>query len=168
MKKYILVLMNVVTRFFTGLTVAIALILTIADLEPSHHQSTVILSETQILKIFVLALVLGLITVLRESLETQKWMLRLSFIQRRYIFFPLYLTATLFFLYQYGILETFGLQETVLYSSVFLICASLNTAVMNKKYKAEKQQLTASVSQYQNKLEKNRRWETAMIEKETP
>ena len=153
MKKYALLFMNVVTRFFTGLTVAISLIITVAGSGHVHGHTAIVFSEMHILKIFVFALVLGSITVLRESLETKNWMLRLSFLQRRWIFFPLYLIATLLFIYNYGILETFGIKEVALYSSIFLVCASINTAVMNKKYKAEKQHLTESVTQYKSKLE---------------
>ena len=157
MKRYALLFINVVTRFFTGLTVAIALILTIAGFSHAHGHVPVIFSETHIIKIFVFALILGAITVLRESLETKNPVMRLSFIQRRWIFFPLYLTATLLFIYNYGIFEAFGLKEAALYSSIFLICAAITTPVMNKKYKAEKQRLTESVTQYKNKLEENQK-----------
>ena len=152
MKKYALLFLNVVTRFFTGLTVAIALIVTIAGFRHDHSDAAMLFSEIHIIKIFVFALVLGGLTVLRESLETKSWMLRLSFLQKRWIFFPVYLAATLFFIYSYGVLEAFGLKEAALYSSIFLICASVITAVMNKRYKAEKQHLTESVTQYKNKL----------------
>ena len=152
MKKHALLFVNVVTRFFTGLTVVLALILTIAGSDLSHDHAAMAFSEMHIIKIFVFALVLGAITVLRENLETKSWMLRFSFIQRKWMFFPLYLTAMLFFLYHYGIFEAFGLKEIALYSSIFLVCASLNTAVMNKKYKAEKQHLTEAITQYKNKL----------------
>ena len=154
MKKYALLFINVVTRFFTGLTVTIALILTIAGSCYSHDHITIVFSEIHIIKIFVFALVLGIITILRKSLETTHWMMRLSFIQRRWIFFPLYLTATLLFIYKYGVFETFGLKEVALYSSIFIICASIITAVMNRKYRTEKQHLTKSVTQYKNKLGK--------------
>ena len=152
MKKYALLFLNVVTRFFTGLTVASALIVAIAGSAHEHGHAATLFSEIHIIKIFVFALVLGGLTVLRESLETKSWMLRLSFLQRRWIFFPLYLAATLLFLYSYGMLEAFGPKEAALYSAVFLVCASVITAVMNKKYKAEKQRLTESVAQYKNKL----------------
>ena len=150
MKRYALLFVNVVTRVFTGLTFAVALILTVGSHIAGH--TAMEFSEIHIIKIFVFAVVLGVITVIRESLENKKWMLRLSFIQKRWIFFPLYLAVTLLFIYDYGLFETFGLKEIALHSAYFLVIAGTVTAIMSKRYKSETQSLTESVAEYKNKL----------------
>ena len=150
MKRHILLFVNVVTRFFTVVTIAIVAVLTVAG--HCHTHEGMDFSLVQIIKIFILACVLGMITVIRVSLENKKWMLRLSFIQKRWIFFPLYLGATLLFIYDYGMLESFGFIEVVLYSVYFLVIAGVVTAIAEKKYKGDKRNLTESVIEYKNKI----------------
>ena len=95
-----------------------------------------------------------IITVVRAGLENKKWMMRLSFIQKRWIFFPLYLIAVLFFISNYGMLKPFGFREAVICSIFFFIFATILTVIAEKKYKEDKRNLTDSVMEYKNKIEK--------------
>jgi len=95
-----------------------------------------------------------IITVVRAGLENKKWMMRLSFIQKRWIFFPLYLIAVLFFISNYGMLKPFGFREAIIYSIFFFIFATILTVIAEKKYKKDKRNLTDSVMEYKNKIEK--------------
>lgn len=150
MKSYILLFVNIVTRFFTPITLMFALLVTVTSYLP--HHDTMEFSATHIIKIFIVACVFGIITVIRAGLENKKWMLRLSFIQKRWIFFPLYLIAMLLFVYNYGILETFGFREAVIYSISFFVVAGIITAIAEKKYKDAKRNFTESITNYKNKI----------------
>lgn len=152
MKSYIVLFVNIVTRFFTAITLVFALLAAVTSCFPHHDAME--LSAIHIIKIFIAASVFGIITVVRASLDNKKWMLRLSFIQKRWIFFPLYLIAMLFFIYYYGMLEPFGIREAAIYSTLFFIVAGIITAVAEKKYKDAKRNLTESVTEYKNKIGK--------------
>jgi hypothetical protein len=149
MKKYILLFINVVTRFFTGIAFSYAL-LSVLSINLNHQ--AIDFTAVRLLKIFVTAAVIGAITVFRIGLENKKWMLRLSLIQKRWIFMPLYLITILLFIYDYGLLASFGIKEIVLCSSFFFVIAGISTAVVKRKYEAEKKSLTDSVSKYKTEI----------------
>ena len=149
MKKYILLFINVVTRFFTGLTFLYAIF---AALPIHANHQAIDFTAIHVIKIFATACVIGAITFIRAILENKKWMMRLSFIQKRWIFMPLYLITILIFIYSYGLLSSFDFKEIAMYSVLFIVIAGISTAVAKKKYESEKKNLTESISKYKNEI----------------
>ncbi len=144
MKNYILIFVNITTRFFTGIAFTYAVI----TAATKAFEFTAI----HVIKIFITACVLGAITAIRASLENKKWMLRLSFLQKRWIFLPLYLLTILLFIYDYGILKQFGFREIVVCSALFFVSAGICIAIAEKRYKEAKRILTESITEYKNKI----------------
>ena len=149
-KEIIILFANIVTRFFTTLALVFACLSAVTSIIPEHDALE--FTATHVLKIFIVACVFGLITVVRVGLENKKWMLRLTLIQKRWIFFPLYLAALLLFINNYGMLSSFGFLEIAICSISFFVVAGVITVLADKKYKDEKRNLTNSVIEYKSKI----------------
>ncbi|MCL2322518.1 MAG: hypothetical protein FWC47_10520 [Oscillospiraceae bacterium] len=145
MKSYIILFINILTRFFTYITFTYALIAVAS-------QDAVPITKIQIIKIFITGCILGIITVVRAGLDNKKWMLRLSFIQKRLIFAPLYLITLLLFIYNYFNLKSFNFKTILGYSALFFALFVIVTIIANKKYKKDKLDLTKSITEYKNKI----------------
>lgn len=137
---------NFVTRFFTGFVL-------VAAISSCWNDGAV--DGMQIVGMFGLTCILGLITMVRIRLDKQKWMLKLSFLTKCWLFLPLYLLATLGFLYQYGPFEAFGWEEILWCSGVFLLFAVVFSPLGWLWHRAAKRQYTASVEEYKKKIEQN-------------
>ncbi len=152
MRRYILIFVNIVSRFFTALTLLFAIMATITDFSPDH--STLSFTSLRVVKIFIAACCFGGITVIRISLENKKWMLCLSFIQKRWIFFPAYLIVMILFIASYGMLDQFGFLEATICSVLFLTIAGLFTVIASKKYRSDKRKFTEAIVEYRKKIGK--------------
>ncbi len=150
MKKHIFPLINTVTRLFTILVLLFTLIAVVANLTPEHERA--ILPLARVVAIFIFSCALGILNVVRAQLESKQWMLRLSFIQKRWVFFPFYLLTVILFIYYGRIVSPFSFLEISILSVIFIVLALGITILVEKNYKRAKQDLTGLVNTYKNEI----------------
>ncbi len=142
--KFIKNSIKIITPFFTVLMLDISIALYIVgDL----------IHPLQVVKLFIMSFVLGMLTALRKELDSKKWMLKLSYSLKRIIFLPLYLIITLITLLNLGAPFKFKLQGVCFTSIVFLIAFIVSCFITYSLERKRKEEYSQALDKYKKKIE---------------
>lgn len=142
--KFVKNLIKYTTPLFTVLILDISI--------PLYLDGTSI-HPSQVIKLFIMSLALGMLTALRKELDNKKWMLRLSYSVKRIIFFPLYFIITIITLLNLGDPFDFSYLGICIVTVIFIIMFIILCFFTYSLEKKKRQDYTQALGKYKEKLE---------------
>ncbi len=142
--KFVKSTIKITAPFFTVLML---------DISIAFNIDGTFIHPLQVVKLFIMALAMGMLTALRKELDSKKWMLKLSYSFKRIVFLPLYFIITLVTLLNLGGPFNFNVQGVCFITIAFIITFIVSCIITYSLERKKREEYTQALGKYKKKIE---------------